>query len=102
MFLPNVNFVLGHIIPPTFNGHILFGSSPYQHNHTKQKASSIGITTRKIGVIRKTRLIGCYLHTSTEQNCSGRQTTELLPPHINITNSTCLNKAQKNFKELMS
>jgi hypothetical protein len=66
MFLPNGNFVLGHIIPTTTNGYIFFGSSPSQHNHTKQKASNIGMTTRKIGLIRKTKLIGCYLHISTQ------------------------------------
>jgi hypothetical protein len=66
MFLPNVNFFLGHIIPITNNGYIFFGSSPCQHTHTKQKASNIGITKRKTRFIRKTKLIGCYFHTSTQ------------------------------------
>jgi hypothetical protein len=37
-----------------------------------------------------------------QHNHNGCQTIQSLPPHINITNSTCLNKAQKKFKELMS
>jgi len=81
----------------------------------KRKTSNIDITTIKtkdLLVVASTHQHNHKGHQVIEfppshinrppQKKNPRRTFDFLPPHIKITNSTCLNKVQKNCKKLPS